>query len=523
MTKKRAKKIYEGKPKKNKSYLFPILGVIVVVLAIGFASSWNFWIPQPETTTLNTTLNMTELVKVNGEPIHQYELDKQWNAIPSTSRVQMTRYGLLDEMIKEKLLLQQAAKLKIKVSDDDVDAFISTQLGQTGMTKESFESILKGQGTTMQDMRTIYKKQLTIAKLFETEIKDDISPTKEEVNNYYEEHKQEFFKPQQVTVRHILINLENGTEERVALVEGLLDKGEDFCDLVKNYSSDFGSTDKCGEYTFGKGVMVKEFEDAAFDMEIGEIRTVKSQFGYHIMKKIADIPAGTMKLNETIQGVSGQPTVEELISKILTEQKAKVIFDDYVGKIEEKSTIEYLNAKMPEKVDEDIKLINNLDIEQANTTNTDIEVRKINTSASLLNFTAYALGKIKTHHGTFTDWKGTLTFDGEEIVAAQGTIQANSVQTDSEKLDTHLKSDDFFDVEVYPEIILKSTKILYGEEETTLVADLTFRGITNQISFPVDIERNSITGMFEIDTEAYNMSYTGVNPTVELSFTMVAE
>jgi len=96
----------------------------------------------------------------------------------------------------------------------------------------------------------------------------------------------------QVTVRHILINAsdEMTPEERAvatALAEELLARinaGEEIGLLAAEYSEDPGSRESEGEYTFGAGVMVPEFETWAFAAEIGDTGIVLTDFGYHIME-----------------------------------------------------------------------------------------------------------------------------------------------------------------------------------------------------------------------------------------------
>ena len=79
--------------------------------------------------------------------------------------------------------------------------------------------------------------------------------------------------------------------EQLALAKAIsitqrLNSGEDFATLAQQFSDDTGSGAQGGELGFfGRGQMVKEFEDAAFSLPIGQIsEPVKSQFGYHIIR-----------------------------------------------------------------------------------------------------------------------------------------------------------------------------------------------------------------------------------------------
>jgi parvulin-like peptidyl-prolyl isomerase len=83
---------------------------------------------------------------------------------------------------------------------------------------------------------------------------------------------------------HILVQKESLAKE----IADRLAKGESFAKLAEQYSID-GSRKQGGDLgEFGRGVMVKEFEQAAFALEKGQVSgIVKTQFGYHIIKRLA--------------------------------------------------------------------------------------------------------------------------------------------------------------------------------------------------------------------------------------------
>lgn len=84
----------------------------------------------------------------------------------------------------------------------------------------------------------------------------------------------------EVKASHILVK----TEDQVQTLIERLEKGESYEDLAKKCSL-CPSGQKGGDLGyFERGVMVKEFEDAAFDTEVGELKVVETQFGWHLIK-----------------------------------------------------------------------------------------------------------------------------------------------------------------------------------------------------------------------------------------------
>ncbi|MCT1432490.1 YceI family protein [Dietzia maris] len=93
--------------------------------------------------------------------------------------------------------------------------------------------------------------------------------------------------------------------------------------------------------------------------------------------------------------------------------------------------------------------------------------------------------------GSFNDFTGTATVPAEGIegATAQVTINASSIDTRNTDRDGHLKSNDFFDMETYPEITFTSTKIAAnGSVGVDVTGDLTIKGTTKSVTIPFEYE-----------------------------------
>ena len=216
---------------------------------------------------------------VNGVAISQEELDMNYNqflqlyqfyGIDTTADdVKLeARNSMLNSMITQELLLQEAEKRGITVTDEEVDTYIADMVtNQYGGSEAELENAVEQAGMTMEYYKKAQKEELTLTKL-----NSDL------VN-----------KPEQVDVikaRHILVD----TEEEAKDIIEKLNAGEDFAALAQEYSLD-GSAADGGQlgYFAVNGVttskMVDEFTKGAQALEIGAYSTepVQSQFGYHII------------------------------------------------------------------------------------------------------------------------------------------------------------------------------------------------------------------------------------------------
>ncbi|WP_370633658.1 SurA N-terminal domain-containing protein [Pedobacter sp. Leaf250] len=141
------------------------------------------------------------------------------------------------------------------------------------------------------------------------------------------------FSPDSVKVKHILIDpAKVGGDVQAAKLadslKGLIAKGGNFAELAKTYSVD-GSKDQGGSLpSFSRGQMVPEFENAAFDGKAGDLKVVKSQFGYHIMsieRQMGNSKVAKLAYIEKALGASSktQQAAYKAASNFLNDVKGK--------------------------------------------------------------------------------------------------------------------------------------------------------------------------------------------------------
>jgi foldase protein PrsA len=189
--------------------------------------------------------------------------------------------------------------------------------------EDKFKQELAKSKLTEEELRTELKGNLIKERLAD-EITKDVTVTDAEIQKYYDENPDRFTNPESRDVAHILVDSETKANE---LYQQLQD-GADFAKLAKENSTDTASAESGGKLTDVKGSFVPEFEEVAFALETGEIgKPVKSQFGWHVIKALADTkPASLMPFAEAKDSIREQ----------LLQQKQASVTADWVSKIEAK-------------------------------------------------------------------------------------------------------------------------------------------------------------------------------------------
>ena len=179
------------------------------------------------------------------------------------------RTKLIDELIMHELMYSDALENNIENEEEFIEVF--------------------------NDMKKSMLQQYNLRKMF-----NQIILSEDEVKDFYEKNKYMYKRPEMVQASHILVDTEEKANE---ILEDITD-GLSFEDAAKQYSSCPSKQEGGSLGQFGKGQMVKEFEDAVFAMHVGQISPpVKTQFGYHLIKLTEHMPERNSDFEEVYQEV----------------------------------------------------------------------------------------------------------------------------------------------------------------------------------------------------------------------------
>jgi foldase protein PrsA len=227
------------------------------------------------------------------------------------------------EQVLQQLVMKEVLANKYDVSDEAVNKELETLKEQYG---DQFEMVLQQSGYGSEEE---FKEVIRFSLLQEKAASEDVDISEEEMKQYYERMKTE------VQASHILVKDEETAKE----VKQKLEDGADFGKLASEYSSD-GSAQQGGKLGwFGPGKMAPEFEEAAYNLEKGEIsEPVKTQFGYHIIKVTDKREAEDVKPYEEakdeikrtlVSQKVDQAKLQEKMDKLMQEADINVKIEEY--------------------------------------------------------------------------------------------------------------------------------------------------------------------------------------------------
>ncbi len=256
------------------------------------------------------------VARVNGEAISRVDLDREvlleeqklaqkGQDIPDGARAQLEA-DALDTLIDRMLLQQDSIRRGYRVEPAEVDKELASFRSQFS-DEQSFRDTLMRFKHTPDSFRRDVERGMLVQKMIDSEIAPDTKVSEDDIQSFYEGHPGYFEQPEQVHVRHILIEVARDASapdreaalEKIHEMQAKLARGEDFQALAREYSHD-PSAQQGGDIGFiSRGQTADPFDAAAFDLKPGQISgVVKTEFGYHLIQMVERKPAGHLPIAE---------------------------------------------------------------------------------------------------------------------------------------------------------------------------------------------------------------------------------
>ena len=210
---------------------------------------------------------------------------------------------VVEQIVVQELLWQEAQRRDTVVDDSVVEAEFQ-QLKSSFDSELSFQFKIEEGGFSDESFRENIRQQMSVQSMISKDIAAKVVVDDAAIKEFYNENITEMAIPERVHARHILVGFDTtdtdaraAAEERLANIVSKLDAGESFALLAIEHSEG-PSGEKGGDLGyFGRGQMVKSFEDVAFALEPGQVSSpVETQFGLHLIKVEDHIAAGVAQI-----------------------------------------------------------------------------------------------------------------------------------------------------------------------------------------------------------------------------------
>jgi len=200
-------------------------------------------------------------------------------------------------------------------------AILSRQAQEIGLTNDPM----------VQSKIKQVRDAILIEALEEWQTSQIAPPSEQEIKEYYKKHQADFTIPEQIHARHILVGSEKLAWD---ILKKLNRHPESFETLAVTHSLDDSNKSRGGDLNwFQRGMMVAEFENAAFALKVGGLsKPVKTQFGWHIIEVLGKRPVHVKSLEEShdeIANILQQQALEQWLDKLTVKANVQILKPEY--------------------------------------------------------------------------------------------------------------------------------------------------------------------------------------------------
>ena len=289
---------------------------------------------------------MTDIVaRVNGTEIKRADLE---NAIQGYAIEQLRKTAdqlsdreltelrelALEKLLARELIFQEALLYGIVASEEAIDEEKYKIIANFPSEDEFYATLAKA-GIDALTYHRMLRQDLSVNLMTEKKVADLPEPTEEQIALMYEQHPEKMVRRGRVRASHILAKLKPGHEEQALVKIRDLQKQvtpENFAELASQHSDCPSSTAGGDLGWFRRGDMVKQFEEVAFSLQVGEISdVVATQFGFHLIRLVE---------REEDQSLSREEARPMIISFIKDESATRLL-KEWVVELKERAVIEF--------------------------------------------------------------------------------------------------------------------------------------------------------------------------------------
>ena len=293
----------------------------------------------------NEIITTSELEKARASAAEEAQQECSGRCTPEQLQVALEdrqKFALRD-LIDQSLLAQRGKDMGVNVEGDVVKQLDTIRIQNKLESMEKLESAVTKEGLNWDDFKNNIRNKLLTQEVIRREVGSHITIGRDDAMKYYEEHKKEFVKPEQVALRAIEISTDAKKESDLADLKKKADDmlrrikdGEDFATLAKRFSD--GSTAQQGGYlgVYKRGELSKQLEDQVFAMKKNQLTDViETKQGYLILQVLERYEEGEQPFekveNEIMDHLYSErmePALREYL-KTLREQSYVVVKPGY--------------------------------------------------------------------------------------------------------------------------------------------------------------------------------------------------
>ena len=298
----------------------------------------------------NEIITSSELEKARSIAVEEAQQECSGRCTPEQLQVAVKdrqKFALRD-LIDQSLLAQRGKDMGVNVEGDVVKQLDQVRIQNKLESMEKLESAVTKEGLNWDDFKNNIRNKLLTQEVIRREVGSHITIGRDDAMKYYEAHKKDFVKPEQVALRAIEISTTGKTDSELPDLKKKADDmlrrikdGEDFATLAKRFSD--GSTAQQGGYlgVYKRGELSKQLEDQVFAMKKNQLTDViETKQGYLILQVLERYEEGEQPFekveNEIMDHLYSErmePALREYL-KTLREQSYVVVkpgFQDMAG------------------------------------------------------------------------------------------------------------------------------------------------------------------------------------------------